>query len=273
MALMFDLTDILELQKDKLIAVAFRDLAIDAEYDLNADEPLHPASTIKVHVMMEVFRQANEGMFSLEDRLQVMNSFTSIADGSKYSLDAVDDSEQSLYQRLGETESIHELTRLMIVRSSNLATNILIEKIGAGNVNEFVQALGIEGVSIRRGVEDNAAFRLGMNNSATARGLTQTMDLIARKKVVSEQASQQMIDILLGQEFNESIPALLPNFIKVAHKTGWTRDVYHDTGIVYLPNREPYILSIMTHGFIETQENDAHACMAKISRRIYENIL
>jgi beta-lactamase class A len=270
---MFDLTNLLELQKDKLLAVAFRDLATDAEYYLNADEPLHPASTMKVHVMMEVFRQANEGLFALEDRLTVMNSFTSIADGSKYSLDPTDDSEQTLYPRIGETESIHELARLMIVRSSNLATNILIEKVGARNVDDFVRALGIEGVTIRRGVEDNAAFRLGMNNSATARGLTQTLDLIARRKVVSEQASQQMIDILLGQEFNESIPALLPNFAKVAHKTGWTGDVYHDTGIVYLPHREPYVLSIMTRGFSEETENDAHACMAGISRRIYEGIL
>jgi beta-lactamase class A len=270
---MFDLTDILEEQKDKLIAVAFRDLRTDAEFYLHADEPLHPASTMKVHVMMEVFRQANEGLLSLEDRLAIMNSFTSIADGSKFSLAVNDDSEHSLYKRIGETESIHELTRLMIVRSSNLATNILMEKAGARKVNEFVQALGIEGVIIRRGIEDNAAFRLGMNNSATARGLTQTMDLIARRKVVSEEASQQIIDILQGQEFNESIPALLPNFAKVAHKTGWTGDVYHDTGIVYLPHREPYVLSIMTRGFTEATENDAHACMARVSRRIYENIL
>jgi beta-lactamase class A len=271
---MFDLTDLIEKHKDKLIAVAFRDLrATDSEYYLNADEPFHPASTMKVHVMMEVFRQANEGLLSLEERLPVINSFTSIADKSMYSLDVLDDSEQTLYQRLGEIESIHELTRLMIVRSSNLATNILIEKVGPQRVNEFVQVLGIEGVTIRRGIEDKAAFRRGLNNSATARGLTQTLDLIARRKVVSEHASQQMIDILLGQEFNESIPALLPNFVKVAHKTGWNGDVYHDTGIVYLSNREPYVLSIMTRGFSEATENDARACMAKISRRVYESIL
>ena len=82
-----------------------------------------------------------------------------------------------------------------------------------------------------------------------------------------------MIDILLGQEFNESIPVLLPNFVKVAHKTGWTGDVCHDTGIVYPPHREPYVLSIMTRGFYEAQENEAHDCMAKISRRIYEELL
>ncbi len=270
---MFDLTANLEEQKDKFIAVAFRDLETDDEYFLNADEPFHPASTIKVHVMMEVFRQANEGLFPLEERLPIINSFTSIADGSKFSVDVRDNSEQSLYQRLGETESIHELTRLMIVRSSNLATNILIEKLGAKNVNEFVQALGIEGVTVRRGVEDNVAFRLGMTNSATARGLTQTMDLIARKKVVSESASGQMIEILLGQEFNESIPARLPDFVKVAHKTGWTGQVQHDTGIVYPRDRKPYVLSIMTRGFSEAQENEAHACMAGISKAIYDTIL
>ena len=271
---MFDLTDILEAQKDIFIAIAFQDLqGTGGEYFLNADEPYHPASTIKVHVMMEVFRQADEEVFVLDERLPIMNSFTSIADGNKYSLDAIDDSEQSLYKRIGETESIDELTRLMIVRSSNLATNILLEKVGAQNVNEFVRTLGIEGVTFRRGIEDNAAFRLGINNSATARGLTQTMDLIARRKVVSERASQQMIDILLGQEFNQSIPALLPNSARVAHKTGWTGNVYHDTGIVYPPHREPYVLTIMTRGFTEAQENDAHACMAKISRRIYEESL
>jgi beta-lactamase class A len=270
---MLGLEALISEQPDKLIAIALSDIEISKEIYINADEAFHPASTMKVHVMMEVFRQVNEGLFTLEERLPIVNSFTSIADGSKFSLDVNDDSEQSLYQRIGETESIHELTRLMIVRSSNLATNMLIEKVGAGNVDEFVRALGIEGIVIRRGIEDNAAFRLGLNNSATARGLTQTMDLIARKKVVSEHASQQMIEILLGQEFNQSIPALLPNFVKVAHKTGWTGDVYHDTGIVYLPDREPYVLSIMTRGFTETQENEAHACMAKISRQIYENIL
>ena len=269
---MFDLTTVLEETKDKLIAVAFQDLETDAEYFLNADYAFHPASTFKVHVMMEVFRQENEGWLSFEKRLPIINSFTSIADGSKFSLDVNDDAEQTLYPRIGESETIGELTRLMIVRSSNLATNILIEKVGTKNVNDFIEALGIEGITVRRGVEDNVAFRLGMNNSATARGLTQTMNLIARKKVVSEEASSKMIEILLGQEFNESIPALLPNFVKVAHKTGWTDDVFHDTGIVYPEDRRPYVLSIMTKGFRENQESEAHECMANISKLIYENL-
>lgn len=270
---MFNLEPILEKAADKLIAIAFQDHETGAEFYLNADEVLHPASTFKVHVMMEIFHQANEGLLSLEDRLPITNSFKSVADDSKYSLDANDDAEQSLYPRVGEMEKIEQLTRLMIVRSSNLATNILIEAIGAKHVDQFIQTLGIEGVTVRRGVEDRVAFFLGINNSATARGLTQTMDMIARKKVVSEQASDAMIEILLGQEFNESIPALLPNNVRVAHKTGWTDDFYHDTGIVYSVGRKPYVLSIMTKGFAENRAADAHDCMANISRAIFEQLL
>ena len=259
--------------RDKTIAVAIQDLESGGEILINPEESFHPASTMKVHVMMEVFRQAEAGLLSLEDCLTLVDSFTSIADGSKFGLDVKDDSETTLYQRLGASESILELTRLMIVRSSNLATNILIEKIGTKSVNDFIKALGIEGVIVRRGVEDNAAFRLGMNNSATARGLTQTMRLIAEGKVVSKEASEKMIQIMLQQEFNESIPALLPPSTKVAHKTGWTGNVYHDTGIVLPPSRKPYAISLMTRGFAEDNEKAAHECMANISRMVYEGLV
>jgi len=269
---MFELSAVVKEAKDKLIAIAFHDIETGAEYFLNADHAFHPASTFKVHVMMEVFHQAEGRLLSLEDRIPIINSFTSIAEGSLYSLDVKDDAEKTLYPRIRESETIQELTRLMIVRSSNLATNILLEKVSAKKVNDFIQALGIQGVTVRRGVEDNVALRLGMNNSATARGLTQTMKLIAEKKVVSQQASEKMIEILLGQEFNESIPALLPTSVKVAHKTGWTDDVYHDTGIIYPESRKPYLLSIMTKGFAENQEHEAHQCMANLSKMIYEKL-
>ena len=111
-----------------------------------------------------------------------------------------------------------------------------------------------------------------MNNSASARGLTQTMKLIAEGKVVSKQASEKMIEILLGQEFNESIPALLPKSARVAHKTGWTGEFYHDTGIVFPEGRKPYAISIMTRGFAEEKPDEAHDCMATISKMVYDQI-
>jgi len=259
--------------KDKFIGVAVYDLQTQNEIYLNADEMMHPASTIKVAVMMEVFHQADQGLLSLDSRVPVINAFTSIADGSPYSLDIKDDSDTSLYEKLGGDESVRELLRLMIVRSSNLATNTLLEKVGAKQVNAYLQALRINDVIVRRGVEDNAAFGLGLNNNASARGLTQMMKLIAQEKAVSAQASREMIDVLLGQEFNESIPASLPASARVAHKTGWTGNFFHDTAIVYPGGRKPYVITILTRGFEENNEREAHACMAQISKIIYDEII
>lgn len=271
-AIMRELETFIAEQKDKTISVAIHDFETGQEIFINANQPYHPASTFKVHVMMEVFHQAEQGQLSLEDCVPILNSFTSVADGSWFWLLESDDAEKTLYPRPGENESIGELTRLMIVRSSNLATNILLEKIGTKSIDDFIHALGIQGVTVLRGIEDDAARRRGMNNSATARGLTQTMKLIAEGNVASRQASEKMIEILLGQEFNESIPALLPNSVRVAHKTGWDEDVYHDTGIVYPEGRKPYALTIMTRGFTEGQEAEAHACMAKLSKIIYDKL-
>lgn len=257
----------------KTIALSVDDLETGHAIDIDADKPFHPASTIKVPVMMEVFRRVEAGTLSFEDRIPVANEFTSLYDSSPYSLDKKDDSDKSLYEKVGQAESIRELTRLMIVRSSNLATNLLLELVEARQVNEFMQELGIRNVSVLRGVEDNVAFRAGLNNSASARGLTQMMKRIAEGKAVSKSASEEMIQIMLGQEFNESIPALLPTSARVAHKTGWTGEFYHDTGIVFPENRKPYAITLMTQGFPEDGEDQAHTCMAEISRLAYEEFV
>jgi beta-lactamase class A len=258
---------------DRTVALSVCDLETGREIHVNADASMHPASTIKVPVMMEVFRQAEAGTLSLADQIPITNAFTSIHDGTAFSLDADDDSDKSLYACIGRTESIRELTRLMIVRSSNLATNLLIDRLSVRQVNDHLRQLGISDVTVLRGVEDKAAFRAGLNNRATARGLTQLMKCIAGEKVVSKTASQEMIRIMLGQEFNESIPALLPASARVAHKTGWTDDFRHDTGIVFAGDRKPYAISIMTHGFPEHDETQAHNCMAEISRLVYEELV
>lgn len=257
----------------KTISVAVHDLETEKTIYSNADEPFHPASVIKVPVMMEVFRRIEAKIYAPDERLPLLNSFTSIADGSPFSLDPKDDSETTMYARIGETETVRQLTRLMIVRSSNLATNILIEALGTKQINAFLLELGIQGVNVVRGVEDNVAYYMGMNNSATARGMTQIMKLIAEGKVVSKEASNEMIRILLGQEFNDGIPAQLSKRVKVAHKTGWAGNHHHDAGIVFPEQRKPYAITVMTRGFPKESENEAHACMATLSKLIYEEIV
>jgi beta-lactamase class A len=259
--------------KDKSIGVAMYNLQTQKEIHINADELMHPASTMKVPIMMEVFRQAHKGLLSFDEHLKIINSFKSIVDESEFELEVADDSETTLYKRIGETESIRELTRLMIVRSSNLASNLLLEKVGIARVDAFLKELGITDMTVIRGLEDKKAYRLNINNSASARSSTMMMRLITEGKVISRAACDEMIQIMLSQEFNESIPALLPPSVKVAHKTGWTGLFFHDTGIVFPINRKPYAITIFTHGFPEDNENEAHACMAQISKIIYDGIL
>jgi beta-lactamase class A len=254
----------------KIISVAAHDLHTGKEIFINADVVMHPASTMKIPVMLEVYRQVEAGLLSLDDRLEIHNAFTSIADASAFSLDAADDSELSFYRRIGETESIRELVRLMIVRSSNLASNILMDKVTTARVDAIVKEHGIPDMHIIRGLEDKKALQLGMNNAASARSSAQMLKLIAEGVVVSQQACNEMIQILLEQEFNESIPALLPAEVKVAHKTGWSDDFFHDIGIVFPPQRKPYILALFTHGF--PVDAEAHACMAEVSRIIYDTL-
>ncbi|GAB1471910.1 serine hydrolase [Chloroflexota bacterium] len=257
----------------KTISLAVSDLQMGKEIFINADVMMHPASTMKVPVMMEVFRQAQTGSLSLDEHLKIYNSFKSIVDESEFTLDKEDDSDSTLYERIGETETVRELNRLMIVRSSNLATNLLIERVGCARVDAFIKELGITNMTIIRGLEDKKAYRLNLNNSACARSSTQMMRLIAEGKVISQEVCEAMIQVLLGQEFNQKIPALLPADVKVAHKTGWTGEFFHDIGIVFPPNRKPYVISLFTNGFPENDEAQAHHCMAQISKMVYEEIL
>lgn len=250
------------------VGLAAYHVATGEEILIRPDTSFHPASTFKICVMMEAFRQARQGLFSLDDPLLVKNEFTSIVDGSPYSLFAKDDSETDLYQHIGESFTIRELIFRMITVSSNLATNLLIERATPERTTQFMQELGTNDVIVRRGVEDNKAFRLGLNNAATARGLMQVLLKLAKREVVTPQDSDEMIGIMLQQRFNEMIPAQLPKDVGVAHKTGWNDNLYHDAGIVYPPNGNAFVLAIMTNGI--EKEGEAHSFVASLAKRIYE---
>jgi len=252
------------------VAVAFHDLRTGAELLIKPDQSFHAASTMKLPVMMELYRQAQAGRFSLDDQLPIKNDFASIVDGSRYSLSPKDDSELMLYKRVGQTTSARELLHLMITVSSNLATNILIERTGAANVETLMRRYGANNMRVLRGVEDGKAFERGMNNTTTARDLMILLQRIAERRAVSKEASTEMQKVLLDQKFTEGIPAGLPAAAQVAHKTGSITRHYHDAAIVLLPNRKPYVLVVLTKGLEE--EKRAHRLVADISREVYESI-
>jgi beta-lactamase class A len=252
------------------VAVAFHDLADGRELLVNPDVSFHAASTMKVPVMMEIYRQAAMGRLALDERITIKNDFISIADGSHFSISADDDSEPTLYKRLGQQEAVRELMRLMIIASSNLATNILIERVQPARVMALMHEMGAEHIRVRRGVEDSKAYERGLNNTTTARDLMILLRRIAAGRAVSKRASDEMVRVMLDQQFNESIPAGLPTAARVAHKTGSITAVNHDAAIIFLPHRKPYVLIVLTRGL--NDETRAHQLIADISRVIYESV-
>lgn len=248
-------------------AIAFKNLqAPQEELLINARESFHAASTMKTPVLMEVYKQAKAGKFSLDDSLIVKNEFKSIVDSSLYSLSPEDDSYSLLYEQVGQSQSIRDLSYNMIIASSNLATNIVIELVGAQNVTKTLRDMGANDIEVLRGVEDTKAYRAGLSNSTTAYDLMLMFEQIARGEAVSEEASQEMIDILLDQKFNEMIPAKLPEEVKVAHKTGWITGLHHDSGIVFLPDGRQYVLVLLSKNL--TDEDAGVETLATVSKMV-----
>ncbi len=248
------------------VAAAYRTLDGRSELFIDGDKPFHAASTMKVPVMIELFRQARSGQLSLDDTLTIRNEFRSIVDGSPYKLSEGDDSDSQVYAALGKSMTLRQLCELMITVSSNFAANLLIERLGVENIRRTVTALGADGMQVLRGVEDQKAFDKGMNNTTTARGLLVLLDRIAHGKAVDPSADAEMIEILKRQTFNDAIPAGLPAGTAVAHKTGNITRIHHDAAIVFGPR--PYVLVLLVRG-VEDQKKSA-AVMAEMSRVVYE---
>ncbi|MDP2884746.1 MAG: serine hydrolase [Ignavibacteria bacterium] len=249
-------------------AVAFKPGGDTAALLINERAMFHAASTMKTPVMIEVFRQARKGQFSLDDSVSVRNEFKSIVDGSLYELDLKDDSDDSMYKRIGGKTSVRDLIYQMITVSSNLATNILIGLVGAEKVTRTMRQLGAHDIEVLRGVEDGKAFERGMNNRTNAYDLLLILEAIAEGRAVDPSSSKAMVDVLLAQQFGDLIPALLPPNVRVAHKTGSITGVEHDSGIVYLPDGRRYVLVLLSKDLKNIQEGKR--ALARVSKRIYD---
>jgi beta-lactamase class A len=248
------------------VAVVFRTLDRKDHLELRAGDSFHAASTMKLGVMLELFHQVRAGTVHLDDALPVRNEFHSIVDGSVFQLDPGDDSDNAPYEKVGSTMTLGQLCEAMITKSSNLATNLLMEKLGIAGIQRTVNANGGEGLKILRVLEDGKAFQKGINNTTTAAALAGLLERMARGKAVDAAASAQMVAILKRQTFSEAIPAGLPPGIPVAHKTGEITRIHHDAAIVYA--RRPFVLVILVRGIEERDKSSA--LMAEITRILYQ---
>ncbi len=247
------------------VAVAFRTLDGRNELLIRPDVEFHAASTMKVPVMIELFREARLGALKLDDLVRVTNEFHSIVDGSPYKLEADVDSDADIYTHIGGQLSYRQLCEAMITTSSNLAANILIEHLGAKRVQATTDALGARGMHVLRGVEDTKAFEKGLNNTTSARALLTLMEAIANGTAGDHASTEEMIAILERQTFNDRIPAGLPPGMTVAHKTGEITKIQHDAAIVFAPR--PFVLIVLVRGVEDAKQGGA--LIALITRTLY----
>ena len=256
--------------KARAIGVALHDLETGFRFSLCGDRWFHAASTIKVAVLIAVFRAADEGRFRIDDSLHVRNRFFSAADGSPFRLSQDRDATPDLYAAIGRTAKISALAHAMICGSSNLATNLLLDFVGVEYARTILQEAQVIGVELRRGVEYHDAHERGKNNEATPDGLLSLLSTI-RGDFLTPESKREVLRILLEQRLNSMIPAGLPPHATVAHKTGEISTACHDIGIVYLPEREPYITAILTE--FDPETDGRRETVAAISEAIYRSLL
>ena len=250
-------------------AVAVRDYETDFRFSINAGRLFHAASTIKVAILLAVGKAIDDGRIRAEDTLHVRNRFLSAIDRAPFRIDCESDGYPQLHHLVGRTARISDLAEWMIVSSSNLATNLLLDYITVEEAQRVLREAGVSGVDLRRGVDDTKAHDRNFNNETTAHGLLELFATL-RGDFLSKASRDRAINILLQQRFNSMIPAPLPAHASVAHKTGEISTACHDAGIVYLPEREPYILVVLTEVAAET--NGRREAIAKISEVVFETL-
>lgn len=228
------------------IGVAIADMATGAQFAYHADRWFHAASTIKLAILVGVYGAIHRGDLLPQSRVHVRNRFLSAYDGSPYRVRVDRDANADVHREIGRTLRVAELAEHMITSSSNLATNLLLDLVGLDVLQQTLEGFELDGLDLRRGVEDEKAFEHGINNRVTASGLVGLLRLIGEERAFTPTLSRQMVDVLHGQHFKSGIPAGLPREARVAHKTGEISTIAHDAGLVYLPDRKPYAIAVLT---------------------------
>ena len=211
-------------------AVAVRDLGSSYVSGYNMNEVMPAASTIKIPVMVEVFRQMEAGNFDLNRRVELLASDRDWGSG------AIADSP------VGETFSVSTLLAQMITVSDNTAANMLIRLVGRQRINQTMQSLGLDHTLLSDYIHTEG-WGVRQTLRTTPADMVSLLSQMAQKKLIDQWSSQQMIDILEHQEINTLLPEPLPS-IPIAHKTGSFNDTLNDVGIIYAD--QPYVIAVLT---------------------------
>lgn len=214
--------------------------------EAEAHEQHYAASTMKLALVIAAYQESERGHLDIDALVEVHNSFLSTADDSPFSLDQVEDEDRRVWQRLGTAVSLRWLCHRAIVRSSNLATNLVLDAVGAEAVNEVLRLAGAGDSCVSRGIEDSAARQAGMTNVVSAADLAATLRALATGDLLAADGSAEVLAVLAAQQINDAIPAGLPPHTRVAHKSGWVEGISHDAAIISPTDAAPFILVMCT---------------------------
>jgi beta-lactamase class A len=239
---------------DGVLAVAILDLTTGQKYFLHADEVLPTASSIKIAILAELFRQAQQGKLKLADLYTLQQS------------DLVGGSGIAEALTPGTTRlTIRDVAALMISVSDNSATNVIIDRVGMENVNALLDSLGLTHTRLRRKMMDLKAAGEGRENVASPRELMLLLEALYRGKVLNKQFTEDFFK-LLSIHKESYIPRELPEDLRVANKPGELEGVRNDSGIVFTGNR-PFVISVMTTYL--RRERDGGDAIVRISTAAY----
>ncbi len=214
------------------VAIAVEDVATGLTTGINEGREMPAASTIKIPVMVEVFRQLVNGDFDLNTKVTLLKSDRDWGYGSL--CDA----------RIGSTYTVSRLLSLMIDVSDNTATNMLIRRVGRQHINATMRELGLTHTRLDDFIRSNGPIRWKLRSSPA--DMLHLLGAMAKEQLVDEWSSRAMIAILRGQRHNGLLPEPLPPGTEIAHKTGTLHDTLNDVGIVYGDGDDPYVIAVMT---------------------------
>ncbi|MFC0504618.1 serine hydrolase [Micromonospora costi] len=245
-----------------------------------ADATHYAASTMKVAVLVALHRAAEAGALDLDAPVPVVNAFDSAQPGApRFTCAQHYDNDDEVWARVGGTAPLRWLARRMIVRSSNLATNLVIGHVGLPAVADVWALAGARHSVTGRGIEDFAARDAGITNLVTAADLAALLGALATGAtrpgpLASPAACAAMLDVLADQEHREDLAAGLPPGTRIAHKNGWVRGVRHGAGVVFPDDAPPYAVVVCTtgdegDGGSDDADDDACRLIADISARVW----
>lgn len=252
---------------DGIVAVAIIDPKSGESLSIRGDEPFPAASIIKVPILVELFHQVQNGKISLDDPMVMIEA------------DKVPGSGMLQYLTTPHQLTVRDAAFLMITLSDNTATNMILDKVGLRSVGERMEALGLPRTKVHSKTfmrstsiapDSSAKYGLGV---ITANEIARLLVLLYQGKVVSPEASQEMIEIMKKQFYEEGIPRLIPA-ATVAHKTGSLNASRHDCGIVYSQARD-YVLCVLTRENKDTSwgiDNEAHRLISDIAGLVHHRV-